>query len=532
MFMKPHLLPPFMLRFGTIPTSYKLAMTYEEQILWLCKHIEDLGEAFQVLEENLQSAFDAKQDKLEAGENIFLNNNVINAFLSQDLSYEIIPDYYIDLSGDVGSIVDLTPIPSSNVGYMIIDIKPQESYIIYGKFTLANLDKDTNEITSKFSLNPATDNKPFEIFEALYERKVVISWDTTNEYEPYIFKNLTADYILANLGGGGGGSTTIIAGEGISVDTVGDSSTISINETETPPQEQFQKLLVTSAGKHYDMDNVAIGDEFQMDIITEANTRKYDKFNLKKGDAYLLCGKFKALLTDDSQIILAIFDNTQVNPLEPDNPLENPYKPMYINTWEYGDNTQLYVSWYDTDQYAYASYKLLSFGDLDRLEQQIIESQIPTITENCYVIDLDEGLYKVDRGVSITYIDDSTITFDYTIANKTGYLYVGRVNDYTNFMILDKTSTVGFNGSYDLSSALYCGWSKRTGETTIMGSFNEKLSLTIEYENKTEKVVSGTLSASDTYVTYPSSKVVWDTIQAEIGTITTTLQNINTGNGV
>lgn len=37
------LLPPFIRKFGMIPESYKIAMTYEEQLLFLCKYVEDLG---------------------------------------------------------------------------------------------------------------------------------------------------------------------------------------------------------------------------------------------------------------------------------------------------------------------------------------------------------------------------------------------------------------------------------------------------------------------------------------------------------
>ena len=33
---------PFWAKVGEIPTSYKVAMSYEEQLLWLCKQIEDL----------------------------------------------------------------------------------------------------------------------------------------------------------------------------------------------------------------------------------------------------------------------------------------------------------------------------------------------------------------------------------------------------------------------------------------------------------------------------------------------------------
>ena len=34
-------------KFGTIPSTYKEAMSYEEQILWLCKHQDDLEKAFE-----------------------------------------------------------------------------------------------------------------------------------------------------------------------------------------------------------------------------------------------------------------------------------------------------------------------------------------------------------------------------------------------------------------------------------------------------------------------------------------------------
>ena len=42
-----HLLPPFLRKYGIIPESYKIAMTYEEQLLWLCKHLEDIEAEFE-----------------------------------------------------------------------------------------------------------------------------------------------------------------------------------------------------------------------------------------------------------------------------------------------------------------------------------------------------------------------------------------------------------------------------------------------------------------------------------------------------
>lgn len=50
-------------KFGTIPETYKEAMSYEEQILWLCKHQEDLEIAFE--------EFKVRVDELEVLVNSF-----------------------------------------------------------------------------------------------------------------------------------------------------------------------------------------------------------------------------------------------------------------------------------------------------------------------------------------------------------------------------------------------------------------------------------------------------------------------------
>lgn len=506
-------------KFGTIPSEFREAMSYEEQILWLCQAHEELVEKFEEFKLTFQNALDDKQDKLIAGDNIFFNDNVISAYLTKDLTTSILHDYYINLSGDVGSIVNLTPVPASNVAYIIYDVKPNEEYIIYGKCTLAKLNPDTNEMISKFTLNPTETGSPYSIYKVLNEEgKLVISWDSTNEFVTAFYYNLAVDYVLENLGGGGGGSVeNIIAGDGITIVNEGDYTYISVDEAETPPQEQFQKQLITRNGRHFDMGNLEIGTEFDDSITEEANTRLYNRFNLKKGDSFLFNGNCKVVLTDDDLIIQAVFDNS-----------ETPLEPLYISTWEYPDATQIFVSWYNTDVYDYVSYKLLSFGDLDRIEESI-EARMTTITNDFNLWEMEEGLYRVETGVTMRYLD--SVTGEYTIQNEYGYLIIGRTenNDTWNFTLFDKSS-VGDN-----SGAVYCGYSKITEyepNFTIIGNIIEMISTYTEYQSMSAKLVSGTLDSSNTYAQYPSAKVVYDTIQAEIGTISTALHNINVGSGV
>ena len=41
-------------RIGMIPESYKIAMTYEEQLLWLCEQIENWQEAIELIQQDLE----------------------------------------------------------------------------------------------------------------------------------------------------------------------------------------------------------------------------------------------------------------------------------------------------------------------------------------------------------------------------------------------------------------------------------------------------------------------------------------------
>lgn len=161
---------PFLPTFATlgiIPTDYKIALSYEEQLLWLCKHIEDIDSNIVLLDnkitdlrtylegalELIQNAVntlaldvEGKQDKLIAGMNIKIEDNVISAkFLDEeDYTTDIVPDYIVPLyDSDVGDVVSPVAVELENAGYIEIpDCKAGDKFIITGNFILGVLDED------------------------------------------------------------------------------------------------------------------------------------------------------------------------------------------------------------------------------------------------------------------------------------------------------------------------------------------------------------------------------------------------------
>ena len=86
---------PFWAKVGEIPSSYKVSMSYEEQLLWLCQQIELIKSAsgnidYNALENKpiingvtLQGSLTLNdldiQQKLRAGNGIIIDGNIISA---------------------------------------------------------------------------------------------------------------------------------------------------------------------------------------------------------------------------------------------------------------------------------------------------------------------------------------------------------------------------------------------------------------------------------------------------------------------
>lgn len=76
------LLPPFIRKFGMIPESYKIAMTYEEQLLWLCKYVEDTGLEIENIKVALQNIEDEFNSQVERIDTLFSNDEILNNLIA------------------------------------------------------------------------------------------------------------------------------------------------------------------------------------------------------------------------------------------------------------------------------------------------------------------------------------------------------------------------------------------------------------------------------------------------------------------
>ena len=192
-----HLLPPFIRKFGIIPSSYKIAMTYEEQLLWLCKYIEDLEstlnqsfEDFQTLiNQSLQELDDEKQDKLTAGDNIEIINNVISAIVGEDLTGSLTSNlYYGDY--DVGETLPTVPLTFEDTACIVIsEIATPTNYKIKGNYIVYEIDPDTREILRKDS---ATLEDTYGSFTTTGSKTLVVEFSDTANYPARLVK--LADY--------------------------------------------------------------------------------------------------------------------------------------------------------------------------------------------------------------------------------------------------------------------------------------------------------------------------------------------------
>ena len=94
---------------------------------------------------------------------------------------------YIDLSGEVGDVVDLTPVVGENTAYFMTNVSAGDRYDIVGDYTYVRLDPDTNEIAYKHS-GVASDYANRDYYDALSDGIFVISFQNTDTVSPQIYK--------------------------------------------------------------------------------------------------------------------------------------------------------------------------------------------------------------------------------------------------------------------------------------------------------------------------------------------------------
>lgn len=202
-------LPTFS-KLGIIPTDYKIALSYEEQLLWLCSQIQSLSENITLVDtkvETLRAYVDEalslirqavndlsldvqdKQDKLIAGMNIEINGNIISArFLDEeDYTPDITPDYIVPLDTyEVGDTVNRVAIESVGDGYLEVpNCDEYDRLKITGNFILAVLD-DENVMLEKYE-----DSGEGKIYTLQNSGRLIISFTDIKDH----IKSVTDDYM-------------------------------------------------------------------------------------------------------------------------------------------------------------------------------------------------------------------------------------------------------------------------------------------------------------------------------------------------
>lgn len=192
---------PFYAKYGAIPESYLIALSYEEQLLWLCKKIEDLDsnifEGFEEFKEYVNESLDYlntnKQDKLEAGDNIVIDGNVISSFIGKNFTPQITPDITYG-SYDVGATLphfEVLPSDSHKSAIEIIEHETADVYDLKGNFTIYEIDTDTREILRKDNGIATTD---YYVYNSTGGRTLAIDFYSTDEYTPRLIREDNLDF--------------------------------------------------------------------------------------------------------------------------------------------------------------------------------------------------------------------------------------------------------------------------------------------------------------------------------------------------
>ncbi len=240
----PHL--PFYAKWGAIPESYLIALSYEEQLLWLCKKIEEVdskvGVSFEELQDyvdkalqeielsiqyinyqiadingilsNLAGTVANKQDRLTAGTGIKIENNVIsttgmsvNENLLVDITSSLEEGYtYPDTA--VGSILSSVPVAFEDYALVEIPQTEETTYQIIGNFTMYEIDTTTREVLVKEVLQTSAGYS----YTTTAGRTLVICFNTETEPEPQWDYDVT---FLIELEKGQFTNGTIVTIEGV-----------------------------------------------------------------------------------------------------------------------------------------------------------------------------------------------------------------------------------------------------------------------------------------------------------------------------
>ena len=273
-------------KFGTLPETYKEAMSYEEQIMWLCKEVqrnESYAEEFQAeidainesigkinldLDDvyvHLNDLISNKQNKLTAGNGIMIQNDTIST-APTSISHLLNANAYIDFTNaSVGNVLDLTPVVASNSNYLILDVNQGEKVELLGKLDVAIVDSNNQILSLEKDIEASSFDNP-AVIEILEDSKLVASFYETNVHVPDARLFMSSDYIFDEFQRK---QDKLTAGSGI---------TIQNNVISSTGGDTFINIssLITS-GSYIDLTNKSVGDTVNLTPVSATNTAYYMK---------------------------------------------------------------------------------------------------------------------------------------------------------------------------------------------------------------------------------------------------------------
>lgn len=344
-------------KFGTIPETYTEAMSYEEQIMWLCKEIKDnegfidefrqefsdvgetlveIGHNIDMLKYDVLQLQSGKQDKLTAGFNMQIRK-IENVEESEDditeISTEpIIQDSiinggaYIQLSDKVVSdFINLTPVEASNTAYVVLYGKAGEYYEFNGLVDIARFNNN-NEII-KIEKNIDATNFVNFVGDTV-DWNVAISFYQTDTHVPELRSYISNTYIYDSLQNK---QDRLTAGTNITIDS---DNVISADTAEMPPLDISS--LITS-GSYIDLSG-GLNDTVNLTPISSANTAYFMQEEILL-QAFYISGNFTAVEIDS--------ENKIINKVTETASSDEPY--LYESSASLPANARIVISFYNTN---------------------------------------------------------------------------------------------------------------------------------------------------------------------------------------
>lgn len=505
-------------KFGTIPESYTEAMSYEEQIMWLCKEIKDnegfideFRQEFQDVSTILQEMQDAindnilaitdlqnnKQDVLLVGKGISIESYPFNDNSPEistsplDYNFQIQEGAYIDIHNlNVGDTVNLTPVSASNTSYVILDVEAGDVYDFIGNFDFAEVN-DSNEITIIQKDVTKIMWKDCFRFYAQYSGKVIVSFWNTNDYEAGIRRYVDTEFLVDEINKK---QNKLIAGEGITI----------YGDTISADSSGFAPINITdyvTLGSYIDINTAEVGDTISLVPVSASNTAYYIK-EVVTGEKLLITGKFDIVKIDSDNKVTFKNSATAIagQPV--------PYESLSAG--------RIVISFYDTNTYEIRLEEVInSFFVFENIDWN---QQIHKLPTDVYLADgnpstgLMNGLYYT--GDNHVYLNNNHLeAFDnslfYVYANQNIsyndiYIICGTANNVNQFMFQRLNYN---NGTWSVRFVYpLTEWSKVNSRPTI-NNLTADVNLV---DGVSSCGLSNGLYYADIYCVYENNNHLWD----------------------